>query len=137
MLHKYATKRTSDIFKCSHSHTTTLDTDIHTWTHTHTLCLLIGIGCYVADNHRHFICIKHRGDAPFPRSAPREDDWQRLVRSQTLKCDSAITEFKGAAGPDSSEGYKAPLNFTFCLDPILLTDISECAISDASLMDAS
>lgn len=93
-----------------------LFTDIHTWTHT--VCLLIGIGCCIADDQRSLICIKHRGDAPFPRSAPREDDWQRLVRSQTLKCDSAITEFKGAAGPDGSEGDKAPLNFTFCLDPI-------------------
>lgn len=98
--------------------------NIHTQTHTQSL--LIGTGFCIADNHRHFISIKHRGDAPFAHCDPQENDWQWLVRSQTLKCDSAITEFKGAAGPDGSEGYKAPLNFTFCLDPIYLTDISEC-----------
>lgn len=29
------------------------------------------------------------------------------------KCDSAVTELQGAAGPDAPEGYEAPLNFTF------------------------
>lgn len=56
------------------------------------------IGCIIADNHRRLIYMKHRGDAPFHCSAPRDDDWQRLAHSQMLKCDSAVDEFKGAAG---------------------------------------
>lgn len=38
---------------------------------------------------------------------------------------------KEPLAPDASAGYKAPLNFTFCLDPIFVTDISE---SDPYLM---
>lgn len=50
-----------------------------------------------------------------------------MIGSHTLKYDSAPAEFKGAVGPASAEGHKAPLNFTLCLDPIFLTDVSKSA----------
>lgn len=64
------------------------------------------------------------------------DDWQRLVRSHTLKYESAAAEFQRAAGPEASEVHGAPRNFTLCFDPIFLTDVSKSAtVPDAALMD--